>query len=68
MGASTEASKETKRLLGVGVWNGGAFFFSQEGLVPADLKIQAGAAAPVQQRWVERDTWLPCASRTRRDL
>lgn len=23
--------------------------------------------APVQQRWVERDTWLPWASRVRRD-
>lgn len=46
--------------------NGGALFFPQEGQVPADLKIQAGAVAPVQEKWVERDTWLPITSRTRR--
>lgn len=46
--------------------DGGAFSFSQEGLVPADFKFQAGAGAPVRERWVERDTWLPFASCIRR--
>lgn len=48
------------------MWNGGALFFSQEGQVPAELQIQAGAVAPVRERWVERDTWLPVTSCTRR--
>lgn len=47
------------------LWNGGALFFSREDWVPAVLKIHAGAVAPVQEKWAERDTWLPFASCTR---
>lgn len=45
---------------------GGQPFLLQESLVPADLKIQAGPTAPVQQAG-GKDTWLPWASRVRRD-
>ena len=47
------------------MWRGGTSS-SQEDLVLADLKFHAEAVAPVWEKWVERDTWLPSASCTRR--